>query len=347
MFSTVSRKLKGRTKTGDPIQIFTPAQFDSFLGTEVFQDRVPVKRIHVVADMAQFFDSSKNPHTRGLGHQGWRPGHILKSQRVRMLERLQTEDPKLYNEMLLTNSLVIPDASAAFVLEDIDILRDMCKGHDGKNPNHVIRFVWCPLRNRSVVQYKHFCFDEAWRPTMAFNRETGRWETNANVTYSWFNDTADLETLMSTVAKPKAVSTKEISQKVVDNISLCVGSMANFSSATLQEWTEYFGKLKDTMENSVCDIPVLSARQIVNRALISTPATAARTSGLQRSTLRLTSVLHADDRETMVCSDQSSAEAWSNNMMDTRLALRITRKSTETGMSQMKINSDREREMEE
>ena len=329
MFSTVSRKLKGKSKSGGPIQLLTPSQFDDFL-SKVFLDHVPVKRIHVVADMGQFFESSKNEHTRGLGHQGWRPGHVLKSQRVRYLERLKTKDPNLYNEMVRTNSLVIPEATADFVLEDMEVLRAMCSGHDGKNPNHVIRFVWCPVRNRSVVQYKHFCFDEAWRPTMTFNRESGRWETNADVTYSWFNELADLKRLAESVAKPKTVSKKNVDPTVVDHIAMCVGSMANFSLEIFEEWKKYFDLIKALMSNPVCDIPILSARQLADRVR-TTPSLPfhASVEPDKEGSIQLTSVLHTNDRETLVCSNQIDATAWSNDMMDTRETARLVRTSVE------------------
>ena len=328
MFSTVSRKLKGKTKTGAPIQLFTPAEFDNFLSSKVFQDPVPVKRIHVVPDMGGFFDSSKNPHTKGIGHQGWRPGQILKSQRVRMLERLKVEDLDLYNQMLRTNSLVIPDATASFALEDFDVLRAQCQGHDGKNPNHVIRFAWCPLKSACIVQYKHFCFDDGWRPTLLFNRQSGRWETNANVTYSWFKETADLADLAGKVATPKKIYSDPIDQGIFDNISKCVGSMANFSAAILEEWSNYFATLEQIRRQPKCDIPVLSVQQIAEQfANGQTDHGASKSCGLERfeKSLRLTSIVHANDRETLVALGAASARAWSNDMLDTRATQRIRR----------------------
>ena len=234
--------------------------------------------------------------------------------------------------MVLNNSLVIPDATAEFALEDVGVLRDMCRGHDGKNPNHVIRFVWCDLRKRSVVQYKHFCFDDIWRPTMEYNRETGRWETSTNVTYSWFKDSADLDALAQTVPNQKAVAKTEIDQNVIDNIALCVNSMANFSPQVFDEWTKYFEKIREIMRNPVCDIPILSVCQLVERGRVQPKAIGGTEVVREASKLRLTSVLHASDRETLVCSNRNSAIAWSNNMGDAREQQRVVRLPSSEGV---------------
>ena len=69
-----------------------------------------------------------------------------------MLERLKTENPSEYARMVADNSNIITNATSEHLLEDFELLREMCRGHDGENPNHVIRFVWDPNALRSTVQ---------------------------------------------------------------------------------------------------------------------------------------------------------------------------------------------------
>jgi len=107
---------------------------------------------------------------------------------------------------------------------------------------------------------------------------------------------------------------------------MCVGSMANFSSDILEEWTRYFGQLKEIMRNPVCDIPVLSARHLADLSRTPPPSNQdAQTSAQPTTRLRLTSVLHTKDRETLVCSNKVSAAAWSNDMGDARETPRVVR----------------------
>ena len=158
MFSCISRALGGDSRTKKTVQLHTPKDFDDFLRTKVFEGGISVTRIHIIPDMKTLLNEVCNPNTRGLGHQGWRPGHILASQRVSMLERLSKEAPSKYLEMVHNNSLIVPDATADFILEDFDVLLAMARGHDGNFPNHCIRFVWDSTSKRSVVQHKHFSF---------------------------------------------------------------------------------------------------------------------------------------------------------------------------------------------
>ena len=172
MFSTISRKLKGNYKSKEYIQLLTPRAFDEFLANDVFETSVKVSRIHVVPQMKPMFEGEMNPHAKGIGHGGWRPGHIMKSQGSKALTRIEKEDPAEYARLMSSNSLVLSDASAQYLLEDFEVLSAMCRGHDGKNPNHVIRFVLNRLTGHSTVQYKHFDFEDAWRPTMRYDPGT-------------------------------------------------------------------------------------------------------------------------------------------------------------------------------
>ena len=323
MFSTVSRKLKGPI----PTQIFTPEAFDDFLSTKVFNSFVPVKRLHTVADMKQLFEPHFNTKVKGLGHQGWRPGQILKSQRVRALERLKNEKPDIYAEMMKTKSLIIPDAQADFLLEDFDVLREMCRGHDGKNPNHVIRFVMNPTSGKCIVQYKHFCFDDRWRPNLVYNKFSGQWEADSTVTYSWFSPGTDLQKLASTT--PTNIrEVKAIEQAIYDNVAKCVGTMANFTRETMSMWDSYFAFLDELRRNPVCTIPILSPKQLNQEAELLYLKSSSQTSEAKashNSTLQLSSVYGADCRESLVASNKAVSVAWAQDMEDMRLSQRVAR----------------------
>ena len=323
MFSTVSRALKGPV----PNQIFTPDDFDKFLSTKIFHDKVPVKRLHVVADMKELLGPHFNKNTKGLGHQGWRAGQIMKSQRVRALERLKTEKPELFAQMIKSKSLIIPDAQAEFVLEDFDILLEMCRGHDGKNPNHVIRFVKSPTSNKCFVQYKHFCFDDQWRPNLSFNKVAGQWEPNSSVSYSWFAPETDFEMLLkSTPTTTRPIL--EIEQSVYDNVAKCVGTMSNFSRHTMANWDQYFECLNGLRTHPMCTIPILSIEQLCResekRPQLSDKLSNSNDSG-RPSTLRLTSIYGSNSRESLVASDPADSQAWSNDMEDMRQTPRVIR----------------------
>ena len=127
------------------------------------------------------------------------------------------------------------------------------------------------------------------------------------------------------------MSKKDLDQSVIDNIALCVNSMANFLPQVFDEWAKYFEQLREIIRNPVCDIPVLSVHQLVERGRV--PEAIHHTKVAQeKSKLRLTSVLHTSDRETLVCSNQISAAAWSNDMGDTREQARVVRVSCSKGM---------------
>ena len=112
-------------------------------------------------------------------------GEREECRRVREeMARLEEENPHEADRLKRVNSLVLSDAAAQYFLEDYDVISAMCKGHDGKNPNHVIRFVWNRISKHSVVQYKHFCFEDVWRPTMRFEPSLGQWINDDTVTYS-------------------------------------------------------------------------------------------------------------------------------------------------------------------
>ena len=286
-----------------------------------------MKRLHIVADMKDLLGPHFNKHTKGLGHQGWRSGQIMKSQRVRALERLKSENPDVYAEMIKTKSLIIPDAQAEFLLEDFDVILEMCRGHDGKNPNHVIRFVMDPTTNKCIVQYKHFCFDDKWRPNLTFNKSSGTWETNSRATYSWFAPDTDFEKLLG--ATPSNIRPiKSIEQSVYDNVAKCVGTMSNFTRATMSAWDEYFETLDQLRDHPVSTIPIVSVRKLCQDAgtnfLNSERFGHLRESG-RDSALRLTSIYGATDRESLVASRSAESRAWSNDMEDMRLNPRVTR----------------------
>ena len=239
MFSTLSRKLKGNAKHAQYVQLLTPDEFDNFLRTEVFEAEVTVVRVHAISDLHKLFESSRNRNTRGIGHLGWRPGQLLANQAPSALARLKESDPDEYQRLISSNSLVLQDATASDLLDQFEVLKAMCRGHDGKNPNHALRFVLNPATKRAEVQYKNFCFEEEWRPKFRFDRSLQEWIPDKNVTYSWFNETADLGYLATALPEVKA-GAKPVAQGVIDNLAKCSTSLANWTPATMEKWTQYF-----------------------------------------------------------------------------------------------------------
>ena len=327
MFSCISRALRGDSRKKKVVQLRTPNEFDDFLRTKVFEGGINVTRVHVLPDLRPKLEDIINPHTRGLGHQGWRPGHVLSSQRVHMLQRLATEAPDKYQEMVQNNSLIVPDATAGFILEDFDVLLAMARGHDGKNPNHCIRFVWDPTSNRSVVQYKHFCFEEVWRPTLKFSKESGQWIPDNEVRYSWLKADIDLKANLDCQVPPKPCRDVPIPQTVRDNVTKCVSTMANFGSNELAEWNEYFGLVISIQKNPVATIPYVSPARIAQTAadMITQKSTSSVTPSVQVGIMALTSTVGSNTRETLVAAGPAEASAWSNDQSDMRLASRVSR----------------------
>ena len=326
MFSCVSRALRGDSRTKKTIQLHTPNDFDNFLRKEVFEGGISVTRIHIIPDMKTLLSNVCNPNTRGLGHQGWRPGHVLARQRVSMLERLSKEAPSKYLEMVQNNSLIVPDATAEFILEDFDVLLAMARGHDGKNPNHWIRFVWDSTANRSVVQYKHFSFEESWRPTLKFCQESGRWIPDADIRYRWLKADVDLGEFFNEQVLPKAVKLDPIPQSTRDNVTMCVTSMANFGSAQLEEWKVYFGFVLGLKQNPIVTLPYVSPKEIAQLAIsVGSSTQAAVVQSTQKGALMLTSTVGSHTRETLVAAGETEATAWSNDQADLRLTSRVTR----------------------
>ena len=327
MFSCISRALRGDSRTKKVVQLRTPKEFDDFLRSDVFEGGITVTRIHVIPNMKSLLDNIGNPNTRGLGHQGWRPGHVLQSQRVSMLARLAREAPDKHMEMVKNNSLIVPEATAEFLLEDFNVLLAMAKGHDGKNPNHCIRFVLDPITNRSITQYKHFSFEDAWRPTLKFSKEVGRWVPDSDVRYSWLKDGLDLAEVFLQEVPVKTCRADPVPQSVRDNVTKCVNTMANFGPPQLQEWNQYFDSVVALQLNPIATIPYLSAATIAQQAKNITLQTTNKVASAssQEGILALTSTVGSHSRETLVAATALEAAAWSNDQADLRLTSRVLR----------------------
>ena len=311
MFSCISRALRGDSRTKKAVQLHTPDDFDNFLRTEVFEGGITVIRVHIIPNMKSLLDDIGNPNTRGLGHQGWRPGHVLASQRVNMLARLAREAPDKHLEMVANNSLIVPEATAEFILEDFNVLLAMAKGHDGKNPNHCIRFVWDSTMNRSITQYKHFSFEDVWRPTLKFSSESGCWIPDNNVRYSWIKTGVDLAKVFVQEVPTKACRDNPVPQSVRDNVTKCVNVMANFGPTQLAKWNQYFNEVLSLKQNPVPTIPYVSpsiiAQQSKDIALQSVKAGGALHS--KPGILALTSTIGSHSRETLVAATTVEATA--------------------------------------
>ena len=323
MFSVISRKLKGDIKRREYVQLLAPDDFDNFLRNEVFETPVKVTRIHVVPQMKTIFEGEMNPNAKGIGHIGWRPGHILTSQKRKAFERLQVENPEEWQRLVASNSLVVSDATAQFFLEDYDVLSAMCRGHDGKNPNHVIRFVFNPITQHSTIQYKHFDFEDVWRPTMRFEPTLGQWINDDSVTYSWFKEGADFEKLMSAIPKV-AVTPKPADSRVVDELAKCKATMANFTPEVMAAWTNYFELIDSIRQCATPTLPYLPPKALAEVSLPTRLGMIAAQSG-RNPHLYLTSVVGGNDRETLVASDQVTASAWSLSMEEMRFTPRVRR----------------------
>ena len=322
MFSTISRKLKGNYRSKEYIQLLTPRAFDDFLANEVFDTSVKVTRVHVVPQMKSVFEGEMNTHTKGIGHGGWRPGHILKRQGAKALTRIEKENPEEYARLMSSNSLVVSDASAQYLLEDFEVLSAMCRGHDGKNPNHVICFVFNRLTGHSTVQYKHFDFEDAWRPTMRYDPGMQEWVNDDNVTYSFFKEDADFGKLMEAVPRV-TVTPKPADISVIDELSKCRSTMANFSAAILQEWVEYFALIEKIRQDPVPTMAYTSPKAF---AELAEPTKQGLVQVEKRRTnLRLTSAVGVQNRETLVASNRAAASAWSQNQESMRSTPRIQR----------------------
>ena len=324
MFSCISRALRGDSRTKKAVQLHTPEDFDNFLRSEVFEGGITVTRVHAIPNMKSLLDDIGNPNTRGLGHQGWRPGHVLQSQRVSMLARLAREAPDKHMEMVTNNSLIVPEATAAFILEDFNVLLAMAKGHDGKNPNHCIRFVWDPTANRSVTQYKHFSFEDVWRPTLKFSRESGRWVPDTDVRYSWLKADLDLSQVFVQEVPTKMCRQDPVPQSVRDNVTKCVNTMANFGPAQLQKWNQYFDEVLSLQRNLAATIPYVSPIIMAQKCKDVT-AQPINPGGNQTGVLALTSTIGSHSRETLVAATALEAAAWSNDQADLRLTSRVSR----------------------
>ena len=316
MFSIISRKLKGNVKTREYVQLLTPNDFDNFLRNGVFEIPVKVTRVHVVPRMKSIFEGEMNPNAKGIGHIGWRPGHILTAQKRKAFERLQAENPDEWQRLIASNSLVVSDATAQYFLEDYDVLSAMCRGHDGKNPNHVIRFVFNPITQHSTIQYKHFDFEDVWRPTLRFDPSLGTWINDDSVTYSWFKEGTDFCKLIS--ATPKVtVTPKSAYSRVVDELEKCKTTMANFTPEVMAAWIEYFDLLESIRQCATPTLPYLPPKALAEAALPTRLGMIAAQKGPSPH-LYLTSVVGALDRETLVASDHVTARAWSSSMKEMR-----------------------------
>ena len=322
MFSTLSRKLKGNAKRAEYVQLLTPDDFDNFLRKEVFEAEVTVVRVHAISNLSTLFESSRNRNTRGIGHLGWRPGQLLASQAPAALARLKISDPDEHQRLITSNSLVLQDAVAADLLEQFDVLKAMCRGHDGKNPNHALRFVLNPATKRAEVQYKHFCFEEEWRPKFRFDRSLQEWIPDKNVSYTWFCENADLESLATAVPDVKA-GAKPVAQSVIDNLAKCSTSLANWTPSTMDSWTKYFSMIERIRLCPQATIPYVTPRAI---AALYTPAKpAAVLTSKAVSELRLTSVALTEGRETLVARGSAEQVAWTEDMQNMRATRRVQR----------------------
>ena len=336
MFSTVSRKLKGDIKTREYVQLLTPNDFDNFLRNCVFETPVKVTRIHVVPQMRSIFEGQMNPNAKGIGHIGWRPGHILTAQKRKAFERLEAENPEEWQRLVTSNSLVVSDATAQFFLEDYDVLSAMCRGHDGKNPNHVIRFVFNPITQHSTIQYKHFDFEDLWRPTMRFEPSLGQWVNDDSVTYSWFKEGVDFAGLIAAIPKV-TVTPKPAESRVVDELAKCKSTMANFTPEIMAAWVEYFDLIDSIRQCATPTLPYLTPKALAEAALPTRLGMIAAQQG-NSSHLYLTSVVGGRDRETLVASDQVTARAWSSSMEEMRYTPRIRRVEKEGEINQLKTH---------
>ena len=334
MFSIISRKLKGNVKTREYVQLLTPNDFDNFLRNGVFETPVKVTRVHVVPQMKSIFEGEMNPNAKGIGHIGWRPGHILVAQKRKAFERLQAENPDEWRRLMASNSLVVSDATAQYFLEDYDVLSAMCRGHDGKNPNHVIRFVFNPITQHSTIQYKHFDFEDVWRPTLRFDPILGTWINDDSVTYSWFKEGADFCKLMSAIPKV-TVSPKPADSRVVDELAKCKATMANFTPDVMAAWIDYFDLIESIRQCASPTLPYLPPKAMAEATLPTRLGMIAAQNG-QSSHLYLTSVVGSLDRETLVASDHVTARAWSSSMEEMRYTPRVRRTQGESKISPFK-----------
>ena len=327
MFSTLSRKLKGNLKQAEYVQLFTPNDFDNFLRNDVFEGGVTVLRVHAVSDISALFASSRNPHTRGIGHGGWRPGQILANQAPQALARLQTSNPAEYARLMSSNSLVLQDATASDLLEQFDVLKAMCRGHDGKNPNHVLRFVLNPVTKRAEVQYKHFCFEDEWRPKLRFDPSMQEWVPDNNVRYSWLKEDADLDYLATAIPGVK-IGSKAVAQSVIDNLAKCSTSLANWTESTMQDWTTYFKSIEDIRQAPQATIPFVTPRAMAAMFAPAKHSTIQHAKSI--SELRLTSVALTEGRETLVARGLPEQVAWTEDMTGMRETPRVQRIPTLT-----------------
>ena len=333
MFSIISRKLKGNVKTREYIQLLTPNDFDDFLRNGVFENPVKVTRVHVVLQMKSIFEGEMSPNAKGIGHIGWRPGHILTAQKRKAFERLQAENPDEWQRLMTSNSLVVSDATAQYFLEDYNVLSAMCRGHDGKNPNHVIRFVFNPITQHSTIQYKHFDFEDVWRPTMRFDPNLRQWINDDSVTYSFFKEEANFEKLVSAIPKV-TVLPKPADSRVVDELAKCKATMANFTPKVMDAWIEYFNLIESIRQCATPTLSYMPPKALAEAALPTRLGMIAAEQGRNRPHLYLTSVVGGCDRETLVASDSVTSRAWSSSMEEMRFTPRVRRVERESKTTQ-------------
>ena len=99
--------------------------------------------------------------------------------------------------------------------------------------------------------------------------------------------------------------------------------MVNFTPKNLQEWVDYFKMIEGIRNNPAPTLPYLTPKALADSA-------APTRAGLQTlhnrgGQLRLTSVLGAQDRDTLVAGDKAQADGFKGDMAELRFTPRLQR----------------------